>query len=182
MFPWLLSIVKMWWWIMSMPFEQTISRHQYLCDDVYRCHCFWRASSSKFIHVLAVLQPTAVPFVWCYYVPSAKCIRVCCWRAPTLDSGSLPLSTHNIDMQYLTHPFTDSSGSVPNCNAHAPFFLRHPFSFVMLLINLVDLITLPFFVCFSHWFRCPVPFCRLRWCCHQYPLYLWLLCSDASSH
>ena len=128
---------------MSMPFGQPLSCHQYACNDVYRHHLSWQASSGKFIHVLAALWLAAVPFV-CYYLPSSKCVRVGCWRAPTSIQEALPSSADNIDMQCLTHPFTDSSGSVPTFDANAPFSLRHPFSFVMILINFVDLIIFHF--------------------------------------
>ena len=53
-------------------------------------------------------------------------------------------------MQYLTHPFTDSSGSVPILYAHEPFFLWQALLFVMHLINVVDLTNLPLYFCFSH--------------------------------
>ena len=78
------------------------------------------------------------------YLYLAKCVRVHCWRASKLVQEAPTLSTHNIDMQCLTHPFTDSSGSVANLYARASFLLRHPLSFVMCLVNLVDLISLPF--------------------------------------
>ena len=164
---------------MSMPFGQPLSHHQYWCNDVYCSQFSWQASGGKIIHVLAARQLTAAPFV-CYYLPSAKCIRVCCWQASTLLQGALPLSTYHIDTQYPIHPCIDSSGFIPT------FMLRHPFiwhlcAFVMFVMNFVDLII--FHLCLL--FALTLMFsaiCYPRCCCHQHPLYWCTLCSGALSH
>ena len=150
---------------MSMPFGQLVSCNQYSCNDVYRCYLLWRSSGSKFIHVLVAHRPTTVPFVW-YYLLSAKCVCVCCWRAPTLLYRVLTLSSHNIDIQCRTHPSMESFGSVPQYYVDTPLFFWHPLLFVMFFINFVDLINLPFVFA-----SCINPntsvMCRLGCCCHQ---------------
>ena len=62
---------------MSMPFGQPLSCHQYMCNDVYRHHLLWQASSGKFIHVLAALRQAGHCAI-CVVLPifSQMCL---CW-------------------------------------------------------------------------------------------------------
>ena len=127
---------------MSTPFWQLVSCHRCLCNDLYHCHILWWASSSKFVYVLAVRWSTTVQSVW-YYLPSAKCGRDCCWRETALLHGALTSSAHNVDMQYLTYPFTELSGSVPVFYAHAPFISSASFVVCCVLLVVVDICLLP---------------------------------------
>ena len=147
----------------SIYVQQCVSLPSFVASQwqqVYSCACCASADRCA-IHVL-------------YYPPSAKCVRVCCQWVPTLLYAMLPLSSYNIDMQCLTHSFTNSSGSVPVFNADTPFFSGTLCRLSCFLI-FVDLINLPFLLLLA---LIPMfsAICRPRCCCHQQHLLSGTLC------
>ena len=98
-------------WCVSLPTFVISQRLQ-----VYSCACCTPADQC----VICVILHTFSQMCPCLLLVGAH-----------VTLGALPVSIHNIDMQCLTHPFTDLSGSVPTYYAHAPFFLWDPLSFFM---------------------------------------------------
>ena len=76
--------------------------------QVYPCFCRVRVDHCP----IRVLLPTFSQMCLCLLLTGA-CVTL----------GGAPFICQQINkMQCLTHPFTDSSGSVPSFGAHAPFF------------------------------------------------------------
>ena len=133
------------WYVLSPSFVANLWRQVYLCASrALADHCAIRL----------ILLPTFSQMCPCSLLAGAH-----------VTLGGTHQSAHNIDMQCLTHPFRNSSGSIFSMRMH-PFF-----SITLCYLSYL----------FFNWYPHPSSLiCICCCCCHQHILIPGTLCSDAS--